>query len=288
MTKAATAEDQAAELWAEYYYDWASLAREQFCLDLDHWQSETLNLIATHDRVAIASCNGPGKTYLAAVAAWCFMMTRLPGPRVGCTSGKEAQLKDFLWPELEKIYNAVDIIRDHFTFGKEKIYWNARPESYVVKRVANSPDTLGGLHAPNLFAVVEEASGMEDELFEAVEGWLTGDGWKILIIFNPLQAGGYAHDSFYSDASRWCKVHVGYRQATPKESPADHTFAEPARIGESYEASMRRKWGRDSNVYRARVLGLFPRGQADSLIDFERIKTARDNYTPAEHCHHGG
>ena len=70
MNEAATAEDQATELWVEYYDDWAALAHEQFGLSLDPWQAETLNLIATHDRTSIASCNGPGKTYLAAVAAW--------------------------------------------------------------------------------------------------------------------------------------------------------------------------------------------------------------------------
>mgnify|MGYP002135078869 FL=1 len=80
---------------------------DMFCRDVwpddepEKWQSEAGRLLARHDRVAIRSGHGVGKTaWLARMILW-WGSTRFPW-KVGCTAPSSAQMFDALWSEIAK------------------------------------------------------------------------------------------------------------------------------------------------------------------------------------------
>ncbi len=53
-----------------------------------------------------------------------------------------------------------------------------------------------------------EASGVEDPIFEAIEGNLAGADARILLITNPTRRSGYFYDSHHRNKSQWKTFHL--------------------------------------------------------------------------------
>src|SRR5437868_1633172 len=67
------------------------------------WQAEALNKLKDHDRLAIRSGHGVGKSALLAWAILWWLLTRYPA-KAACTANTSTQLHDVLWGELDLWY----------------------------------------------------------------------------------------------------------------------------------------------------------------------------------------
>lgn len=77
---------------------------------------------------------------------------------------------------------------------------------------------------------------------------------------NPTKPTGYFIDAFGRNQGRWRTLTVSC-----EESP---------RVSGRWLDEMRETWGRDSDVYRVRVLGLPPQGEEQGFIGFEMVEDA--------------
>src|SRR5574341_1230305 len=114
-----------------------------------------------------------------------------------------------------------------------------------------------------MMVVVDEASGVPDAVFRPLEGALTGPINFVLMIFNPTRAKGYAIDSQFSDRARWICLRWNAEESERTDKIAIARAAT--------------KYGRDSNYYRVRVLGLPPKADPDVLIPWEWVMDAVEN-----------
>jgi hypothetical protein len=105
-----------------------------------------------------------------------------------------------------------------------------------------------------MMIIVDEASGVEDPVFVAVEGALTQEDNIIVLIGNPTKNKGYFHDTqFHPEISKiWYKLHWDARESE---------IVKP-----EYPTYMAAKYGIDSNVFRIRVKGEPPLEDARTLI----------------------
>ncbi len=117
---------------------------------------------------------------------------------------------------------------------------------------SSKPENIAGSHADNLLFVVDEASGVDDKIIETINGTLSGKNNKLLLLGNPTKAEGSFYESHTSARALYSCFTVN-----AEESPRTNK--------ENIEA-MAQKYGRDSNVYRVRVLGEFPLNEDDVLI----------------------
>lgn len=205
-------------------------------------------------------------THNTAVEAWtvlwfisCFNDCRIP-----CTAPTAHQLNDILWPEIAKWRRAMradfgQVLQQH----SEKLsIIGFQDDAFAVPRTARkeNPDALQGFHATNLMYIVDEASGIEDVIFEAAEGALSSPGARILMAGNPTKVEGYFARSHGKDRSQWVTLHL---------SCEDSTLVDPLWVKE-----MEKKYGRASNVFKVRVLGEFPTQSDDTLIPIDWITSA--------------
>ena len=65
----------------------------------EKWQAEVLNNIIKHDRIAVRSGHGVGKSALLAWIILWWMVTRYP-QKIACTAPSAHQLSDVLWGEV--------------------------------------------------------------------------------------------------------------------------------------------------------------------------------------------
>lgn len=218
--------------------------------------------------ICVHSGHGTGKT---AFAAWClthFLVTR-PYCKVPCIAPVGPQLKTNLWPEVHLWIRKSPLLQEILKWQAEKIYWKeaqgkewfAIPRTVNVKASAEEQaETLAGIHADNMLVIVDESSGVPDPVFRPLEGGLTGPLNIVLQIGNPTQSGGFFHDSFTKHRSDWLVCHWNAEESELVET--------------SHIERMRKKYGKDSNAYRIRVLGLPPLASPDTLIPWDWVMKA--------------
>lgn len=227
------------------------------------WQAEALKALVTEDRLAIRSGHGVGKS---AFSAWCilwWLYTRAPA-KVAATAPTSHQLEDVLWSELATWHRRMpDGLREMFTWTATKFYLTAQPDlAFAVPRVSRpeKPEAFQGFHSENMLFIVDEASGVEDVIFEVGAGAMSTAGAKTLMVGNPTRADGHFFEAFNRMRSHWW---------TRRVSCEDSSRVDPAFIQE-----MADKYGADSSIFAVRVLGNFPEQSDDAIIALSLCEAA--------------
>jgi len=251
--------------WVMWAFDWGYGELEGFD-GPDTWQIEFLSQwgeslrnnpfdgVTPKDpyRDATASGHGIGKS---AISSWIilFIMSTRPYSKGIVTANTGDQLRTKTWGELGK-WKSRCIVGHWFEYnngkGSMNLYHKSWPESWRVDaqtcREENS-EAFAGLHAANStpFYLFDEASAVPDKIWEVAEGGLT-DGEPMFFVFgNPTRNTGKFRDCFTRQKHRWNTRQVDSRTA----KMTNKTLIE----------EWRNDWGEDSDFFRVRVLGRFPR-----------------------------
>lgn len=222
---------------------------------IEPWQVTALQNYAKQPHISIRSGHGVGKS---AFLSWCiihFMTCYFPC-KVPCTAPTAHQIEDVLWGELalwrRKMHKG---LADLFEVTSERMYLKMAPdECFAVARTARkeNPDALQGFHSENIMFLVDEASGVPDEIFQPLEGALSTPGAKSIMAGNPTRPRGYFYDSHHRNREHFCAMRVSCHESS--------------RVSQAYIDKMKAQYGEESNVYKVRVLGEFPDESADVLI----------------------
>jgi hypothetical protein len=240
------------------------LVREVFGADPDEWQEEVLRAYGRGERrISIRSCHGPGKT---AVAAWCAahqLLTRYP-QKTACTAPTGGQLYDALFAEIKKwLKRAPPALTDLFDMKAERIELKAAiEESFLTARTARpeKPEALQGIHSDWVLLIVDEASGVPEQIFEAAAGSMSGKNATTLLLSNPVRTSGLFFDTHHRLKHEWMTMHVSHKDSE--------------RVSEAFVKEIASRYGENSNAFRIRCLGEFPRSDQDTVIPFELVESA--------------
>jgi len=283
------------ELRRHWRVDPERYAFERLGLRATHQQRDIFKAIASEGaKVSVRSGHGTGKSGACAASVLWFMETR-DFAKVPCTAPTSAQLRDVLWAEIGKWIRAADAkaaregipmsfwLSRLFRLTSDRLYDpSARTEWFAVARTSSrdNPDALQGFHASDvqisedgteaihadednagsIMFVIDEASGVLDQVYEVAEGALSSPGSRLLMTGNTTKATGYFAMSHMRNRAEYTTIHL-----RSSESPL---------VDPSYRASLVRKWGEGSNVVRVRADGDFPLHDDDVLIAFDWCESA--------------
>lgn len=243
----------------------------------DPWQDEVLAAFPHQRRLALKACAGPGKT---AVLAWIvlnFLATR-PFPKIAVTSITSDNLRDNLWAELSMWISRSPFLSSSFEWTPDRIFYRGNKDRWWASartwdRRADKEqqgNTLAGLHADYVLAVVDESGGIPAAVLGAAEGVLanlgTDTGAKeahIVQAGNPTHLDGPLHAAFTSEAALWWKKEITGDPDDPNRAP---------RVSKEWAAERIKALGRDHPWVMAKILGRFPLQSSNALIglaDFE-------------------
>lgn len=232
----------------------------------DPWQERVLRAYGRGERrISIRSCHGPGKT---AVAAWIInhqLLTRYPQKTVA-TAPTSAQLFDGLFSEVvfwhKKLPEPLQMLfevksdRVELRAAKEASFFSARTAR------AETPEALQGIHSDHVLLVVDEASGVPEQIFQAGQGSMSGETATTLLLSNPTRTTGYFSRTHNDLRDEWVTEHVSYKDST--------------RVSADFVRGLIRTWGEDSDEFRVRALGEFPKADLNTLIPAEFVDSARE------------
>ena len=219
-------------------------------------------------KVSVRSGHGIGKTTAAAWTVLWHLETH-DYAKVPCTAPSSHQLRDILWGELSKWRRIADEVSaqrgDHpglylsvlFSLTQDRLVDPGAPDWGAFGRTARkeNPEALQGFHGDHLLYVVDEASGVEEAIFEAAEGSLTAASARVLLLGNPLRNVGTFAASHRHNRGEYTALHF-----RSQDSPL---------VDPGYRERLARRWGAESNVVKVRADGEFPHQEDDVLISLE-------------------
>jgi len=136
---------------------------------------------------------------------------------------------------------------------------------------ADSGDQFQGFHCDNLFIVVDEAEGVDDDIYEAIEAIMTAADPRLLLIGNPTTVSGAFRRAFYQDRHLYHTITIS---ALDSPNVVAGNVVIPGLTSGQWVDEHRETWGEDNPIYRARILGEFPDQAEDTLIKLSDIETA--------------
>ena len=228
-------------------------------------QREIIESVRDHPRTAVRSCSSSGKSWTASVIALWFLFTHYPSTVI-TTAPTFRQVESILWREIAaryaqskeplggKLTNVkLDIAEDWFALGLS----------------TDEPERFQGFHNENVLVIVDEASGVSEDVFQAIENPLSAGNAKLLLIGNPTQQVGTFRDAFTS--SIYNPIHISAFD-TPNFTHESSAF--PFLITPSWVEERREEWGDGSYLYQVYVEGNFPNIGVDNLFSLEEVESA--------------
>ena len=290
-------EDKAQRYLQLWRSDWNAFVRDVLKAKLDREQQAIISSVQHNPMTAVASGTARGKDFVSACACLCFMyltprwengvMTK--NTKIAMTAPSNRQVKDIMVPEVRRLFKAAGFLPGRL------VAYDIRTdnEEWFLTGFKSGDDNMeawSGFHAVNTMFVVTEASGISETIFNAIEGNLQGNS-RLLIVFNPNVTTGYAANAMKSD--RFAKFRlsslnaenvVNKREVIPGQvnyewvkDKVDNwcSIIQPDDFNEG-EGDFKFEGGlyRPNDLFRVKVLGMFPKVPEDVLIPYEWIEIA--------------
>lgn len=200
-----------------------------------------------HSRISVVSGHGTGKSCLLSMVILWFLFVH-PESQVPCTAPTATTLYDVLWKEIHKwLAKMPKEMSELYEWQTTHIRMKEHPETWFARAKTSSKENteaLAGVHADWVMVVADEASGVEEPIFETMEGSLTSGNILVILISNGTRSLGYFFDTHHKDKARWQNFSFD-----STESP---------RVDTSFVKAIVDKYGDDSVQYAIRVQGKFP------------------------------
>lgn len=233
-------------------------------------QKEIVRSVRNNRRTAAPSGHGIGKTFLAACIVLWFLFS-FPGAKVLTTAPTWFQVENLLWREVRKIFTRsifATLCRSSLTAISLSEDW------FAIGLSTNDPTRFQGIHAPFVLIVFDEATGVAPEIWDAAEGVAVGGNDRFLAIGNPTDPT--------SEFKRKCDSDLWHVLAMSSELHPNVIHNR-----EIVPGAVTREWiderlidygGRETSLYRARVLGLFPEQGDDMLISLADVERSQKRW----------
>lgn len=208
-------------------------------------------------------------SFLAArIVLW--FLHAYPGSVVITTAPTANQVENILWRELRSAFASarrpllgrclttrLDIAPDWYALG--------------FKAADTEPDRFQGFHASHILVVIDEAAGVAETVYQALDAVMTSENARMLLIGNPTSVSGKFYEAFHSARDLYHCITIAAHD-TPNIR-AGKTIR-PYLITEQWITDAITEHGEDSPYVQSRVHAEFPRVGENSLIPLAWIETA--------------
>lgn len=239
-------------------------------LGLTPWSraTEVLRSIQHRRRTAVKAGRKVTKSsaLVAAATWWAYR-----GGKVLMTSSSYAQIEDVLWAELRRVIR-LSGLRVKIPLAPETGVRFPSGGSITGRSVAQR-ENMQGYSGHDALYVIDEASGIERAIFEAIEGNVAGGG-TIVMAGNPTRLVGPFYDAFHGQAKAWHTITISSRESPNVTGEANI----PGLATPDWIALMEATHGPDSEFVAVHVDGRFPTSASTAVIALDLVLAAVDRH----------
>ncbi len=279
-------------------------------------QVEILEAVRDHDRVSVRSGHKIGKSNTAAILAFWFFSS-FTDARVVLTSVTARQVDAVLWREVRKMRARAgrcldcktadagrsDEQRRRFPAPSPCAHSSLIPGKMpdlarsgfrsddmreIVGFTAREAEAVAGVSGENILYLPDEASGIDDLIFEAIDGNRAG-GAKICLFSNPTRTEGEFFESHNSKALRvdqhgktigfYKTIHVS-SEDTPNVREGRKVI--PGLATREWVNEKKLEWGEESALYKVRVKGEFCLNEEGKILSLHDLLLAELRWDETE------
>ena len=241
-------------------------------------QVRVFDAYQAHDLVAVPSGRAMGKSRLDAGTALHFAATEGPNALVVLLAPTFRQIQVILWEELRLLYFGAKIPLGGDCAKLVNTGLRFADGSRIFGVTGDKPEALQGIRAPRMLVICDEASGIPDTTFTALEGNLAGGG-KMLLTGNPTRSTGFFREACRAE-SRFTVVPL---PSTASPNVVAGEVVVPGLATSDFVEERRQEWGEDSPLFKIHVLGQFVELEEGQLFSADMIAAAEARWkdTPA-------
>ncbi len=296
-------DDKSQRYMLAWRRDWARFARDVLKSRLDREQEDILHSVQTNPKTTVASGTARGKDYVSAVACLCFLYLTprfnsrgdlVKNTKVAMTAPTGRQVQNIMMPEIQRLFFRAGgclpgrVTSQYISTGYSEWFLTG------FKAGDDNMEAWSGFHAVNTMFAVTEASGISDTVFNAIEGNLQGNS-RLLLVWNPNTTVGFAARSMSSP--QFAKFRLNSLNA---ENVVSKKVVIPGQVDYPWVKSRVEEWCssiqeadmdegegdfrfeggiyRPNDLFRVKVLGMFPRVSEDCLVPYEWIALANKRW----------
>ena len=176
-------------------------------LDVELWdlQKQVIESVRDNPRTSVRSCHGIGKSFIAGNAALWFLYNH-PFSIVITTAPTWRQVEKLIWKEIRSSVRKSKLYLGGELAKKSPELQIVQDEWVALGLSTNQPDRFQGFHARHIFVIVDEGSGVKEDIYEAIEEVLTSAHCRLLLLGNPTLIGGTFYRSHRDPG--WKTFHV--------------------------------------------------------------------------------
>lgn len=278
-----------AEQLAGYGEDPIGFASDVLNVEVDAWQQRFLEAVAEHQRVAVRSSTGQGKDFVAAIAVLWFLASHWKA-LCPCTANNQDQLEKVLWKQFAELIsgsNGLDSVFDwqattirHREHGAEWLAFAKTSAKKITSGGERYAEGSAGHHAENMLILLDEASGIEEEFWQAYEPTMTGPNNKLVAIANPNRLSGSFFQIFNktSVAGFWQRMTIAGRPSKEATGPmSGQTFISSRGNQSKNHDYLLAKWGEKHPIVQSKVFGVHPTiGDTDTGYAWDEVQAAME------------
>ena len=271
-------------------------------------QRAILEAVVEYMRVGVVSGHKVGKSTAYAILALWFYCS-FPNARVVITATTDNQVNGIIWREIKRLVRRAAIPIPGAPCAIRANTGLTHPETLSEIRgyTAKEAEAIAGVSGDYVMYLVDEASGVEDFIFQAIEGNRAGGNAWVLMCSNPTRASGEFFDAFHSK-NRSVIGEAGYYtlQIDSRESPnitgewraldvweesspgagdwewRKRTKPVPGLATSGWVADKIREYGEDSPFVSVRIKGSFVVAEAAKLFTLAMLADAQARWADLE------
>lgn len=259
-------------------------------------QVEILESVRDHRMTAVKSCHGPGKSFTGSGAtSWWLDIHELGSAFAITTAPSWPQVEAILWREIRRRHTegklsgritldcqwhmgAAGSKRGDST--EEMIAMGRKPADY-------DEDTFQGIHARYLLALLDEACGVPESLWNSVLSLVTNENTRVLALGNPDDPNS-RFAKVCAPGSGWNVISIsvydtplfsGETNCAVCGNPLPEDMLESL-VSPLWVEDRRRDWGEGSPMWTSKVLGEFPDTSDEYLISPALVAKAQEADLP--------
>lgn len=264
-------------------------------------QKRIIESVRDNFRTAWRSCHGIGKSFIVArlVLWWLFSFEN---SIVITTAPSWRQVEDVVWKEIRSAYyNSKRPLGGNLPPSATQL--SIRGKEWVALGIStNDSNRLQGYHSEHLLVIVDEASGVDEEIFSAIMGVLTSSHCRLVLIGNPTDIGGQFYRAFRNegwvtgktaawDTPNFTKFGITREdilsntwaaKVPRKANGIDFDWPYPSIITPKWAYDAYLEWGDKHPNWSARVEGDFPEQGEYNVIPLSWIEKAQDRWVTTE------
>lgn len=273
-----TLEDQLAA----YAQDPIGFAQDVLGLQLWSRQREIVGSVLEHERVAVISGRKVGKSASCAALALWFYCTQ-PQGRVILMAPIARQITDIIWREIRiRVQQARVKIPGELHLSPQGGLINHSTFAEIKGYTARDKEAIAGISGKRILYVIDEASGVPQQIFDAIEGNRAGGKAWVFLISNPTRGEGEFYDAFHSKSKKeigapgYHNIHIDSRESpniTGEFSEQVEGLATSAWID-----ARKIDWGEQSAQWKVHIEGSFAVAEEGKIIPLSVVEAAKERW----------